>query len=101
MDGERFRKDDFVAVLMNDHDLTKKKAKEIVDSFMDCFYDSLLEGKEIRIPNVCVLRVKSTPPTQYRDPRSRKLVDKPAGYKLKTSVSDVIKRKLSEKAVSS
>ena len=72
---------ELAAALAESHDLTKVKAKTLVDSLRDHIVQSILAGKRVNVFGLGTFEVRATKAKVGRNPKTGQRIDIPAGRK--------------------
>jgi len=74
--------------------LRKNESKEIVEKVFSLIADSLAAGEDVSITDFCSFRVKDRPAKRYRHNGTGKMMEIPAGKRVKVSMSDKVMRRV-------
>lgn len=74
--------------------LRKNESKEIVEKVFSLIADSLAAGEDVVITDFCTFRVKDRPAKRYRHNGTGKMMEIPAGKRVKVSMSDSVLRRV-------
>lgn len=86
-------KTELVEKLAFDMGLKRAESKEIVDHIFSIMADSLAAGDDVSITGFASMKVVDRPAKRYRHNGTGKMMEVPAGKRIKVSMSDkVIKR---------
>ena len=86
-------KTDLVEKVAFDMGLKRAESKEIVDHIFSIMADSLAAGDDVSITGFASMKVVDRPAKRYRHNGTGKMMEVPAGKRIKVSMSDkVIKR---------
>jgi nucleoid DNA-binding protein len=73
---------ELAAVLAESHDLTKARAKAILDGLRDEIVQSLLGGKRVNVFGLGTFEVRATKAKMGRNPKTGEKIEIPAGRKV-------------------
>ncbi len=82
---------ELAATLAEQHDLTKAKAKAIIDSLRDNVVTTLLGGSRVNVFGLGTFEVRPTKEKMGRNPKTGESIQIPAGRKVVFKVSKGLK----------
>ena len=85
---------ELAAALADSHDLTKGRAKIMLDSIRDHIVSSILEGKRVGIFGLGTFEAKPTKEKMGRNPKTGEPIHIPAGRKVVFKAAKGIKAKM-------
>ena len=86
-------KTELINQLAFDKGLTRAESKEIVEHIFSLMADSLAAGEDLVFTDFCSFRIKDRPARRYRNNTNGKMMEVPAGKRVKVSMSEkVLKR---------
>ncbi len=74
--------------------LKKAESKEIVEKVFELMADSLAAGEPVSITDFCSFRVVDRPARRYRHNMTGRMMEVPAGKRVKVSMSDKVLRRI-------
>lgn len=74
--------------------VTKKEARKAVDLVFKMIADALIAGDEVRIKDLCTLKVVDKAPRSYRVGRTGELVTKEAGKRVRVRMSETVMKEI-------
>lgn len=74
--------------------LRKNESKEIVEKVFSLIADSLAAGEDVSITDFCSFRVKDRPAKRYRHNGTGKMMEIPAGKRVKVKMADAVMRRV-------
>ena len=74
--------------------LRKNESKEIVEKVFSLIADSLAAGEDVSITDFCSFRVKDRPAKRYRHNGTGKMMEIPAGKRVRVSMSDKVMKRI-------
>lgn len=87
-------KTELINTLAFDMGLKRSESKEIVDHIFSLMADSLAAGEPVSITDFCSFRIVDRPARRYRHNGTGKMMEVPAGKRIKVSMSDSILRRV-------
>ncbi|MBL0312085.1 MAG: HU family DNA-binding protein [Holophagaceae bacterium] len=82
---------ELAAKLAESHDLTKAKAKAVIDSLRDDVVAVLLSGNRVNLFGLGTFEVRDTKPKMGRNPKTGEKISIPAGRKVVFKVAKGLK----------
>ena len=82
---------ELAAKLSDSHDLTKAKAKAVIDSLRDDIVATLLSAQRVNIFGLGTFEVRDTKPKMGRNPKTGEKISIPAGRKVVFKVAKGLK----------
>ena len=82
---------ELAAALADQHDLTKAKAKAIIDSLRDNVVATLLSGNRVNVFGLGTFEVRATKEKMGRNPKTGESIKIPAGRKVTFKVAKGLK----------
>ena len=89
-------KPDFIALMAERCDITKKDATEEYENVFGVLAEVLSEGNEVAIPDLGRFKIADRPARTARNPRTGETVDVPAKKTMKLQLSKNIKMAVSQ-----
>ena len=83
--------DDMVNLIATKSPMNKSEIKEIITLFREMMVQSIKEGNSIYIVNGWTFELVKTKAKQLKNPKTQKLINIPAGAKIKVKLSSKIK----------
>ena len=83
-------KTELIDTLAFDLGLRKNESKEIVEKVFSLITESLEKGEDVVITDFCSFRMKDRPAKRYRHNGTGKMMEIPAGKRVKVSMSDKV-----------
>ena len=77
-----------------DMGLSKAESKAIFEHIIELIADSLAAGEDVVITDFCSFRVKDRPAKRYRHNGTGKMMEIPAGKRVKVSMSDKVMKRI-------
>lgn len=87
-------KTELVEKVAFDMGLKRAESKEIVDHIFNLITESLAAGEDVVITDFCSFRVKDRPAKRYRHNGTGKMMEIPAGKRVKVSMSDKVMKRI-------
>ena len=87
-------KTELINTLAFDMGLKRAESKEIVEKVFALMADSLAAGEPVSITDFCSFRVVDRPARRYRHNTTGRMMEVPAGKRVKVSMSDSILRRV-------
>ena len=87
-------KTELVEKLAFDMGLKRAESKEIVDHIFSIMADSLAAGEDVSIVDFCSFRIKDRPARRYRHNGTGRMMEVPAGKRIKVSMSDKVMKRI-------
>ena len=89
-------KPDFIALMAERCDITKKDATEEYENVFGVLAEVLSEGNEVAIPDLGRFKITERPARTARNPRTGETVDVPAKKTMKLQLSKSIKEAVAQ-----
>ena len=74
--------------------LRKNESKEIVEKVFSLIVEALEKGEDVSIVDFCSFRVKHRPAKRYRHNGTGKMMENPAGKRVKVTMSEKVLRRI-------
>ena len=74
--------------------LRKNESKEIVEKVFSLIVEALEKGEDVSIVDFCSFRVKDRPAKRYRHNGTGKMMEIPAGKRVKVTMSEKVLRRI-------
>ncbi len=87
-------KTELVEKVAFDMGLKRAESKEIVEHIFSLITESLASGVDVSITDFCSFRIKERPARRYRHNTTGRMMEVPAGKRVKVSMSDSILRRV-------
>ena len=87
-------KTELINQLAFDKGLSRAESKEIVEHIFELMGEALAAGEDVVLTDFCSFRVKDRPARRYRNNTNGKMMEVPAGKRVKVSMSDNILRRV-------
>jgi nucleoid DNA-binding protein len=83
--------DDMVNIIATKCTMNKSEIKEVITLFRDSMIQCIKEGKSVYIVNGWTFELAKTKAKQLKNPKTQKIINIPAGAKIKVKLSSKIK----------
>lgn len=74
--------------------LRKTESKEIVEKVFSLIVEALEKGEDVSIVDFCSFRIKDRPAKRYRHNGTGKMMEIPAGKRVKVKMADAVMRRV-------
>ena len=92
--GKNMNKTELINTLAFDKGLTHQESRDILNYIFKLMADSLAAGEPVSITDFCSFRVVDRPARRYRHNTTGRMMEVPAGKRVKVSMSDSILRRV-------
>ena len=83
--------DDMVNIIATKCTMNKSEIKEVITLFRDSMIQSIKDGHSVYIVNGWTFELAKTKAKQLKNPKTQKIINIPAGAKIKVKLSSKIK----------
>lgn len=87
-------KTELVEKLAFDMGLKRAESKEIVEKVFSTIVEALEKGEDVSIVDFCSFRIKDRPARRYRHNGTGRMMEVPAGKRIKVSMSDKVMKRI-------
>lgn len=91
-----YNKSELVSKIAQKANLTKAQAEDAVNAFEDVLVESLKSGEGLRLTGILTASRVERAARKGRNPRTREVIDIPAGYGVKLTPGSLLKKAVSE-----
>jgi DNA-binding protein HU-beta len=85
------RKDELVAKMAEKYEVSKKSAREMIETVVEAVKAEIAEGNTVVLPNFVKFEVQDTPAKKARNPKTGETVDVKASRKVTAKLSSNVK----------